>query len=242
MKVRSALSVFTILPLLISSCDTRVIRGNSEAKTEDRHLASTSFNRIEINAPVDAHITIGGSPSMELDGPSNILPYIRSEVRNNTLRIFTDENTHLETRNNVSATINLPELRGIDVSGAGNHDIVGIINSEEFSLESSGASKLKIADLQVRNMSVELSGASNVNIGNGSVEHGSYDISGSGNIRAYGVTHHSAEFDISGAATAELTVTDNLDADISGAGSVRYKGHPQIRKDVSGVGHIVDAN
>ena len=242
MKACSVIPIYLLLPLLLGSCGSHVIKGNGVAKTEARALSSASFSRIEIDAPVDAHITIGGTPSLELKGPSNVLPYVRTEIRNNTLHIFTDDQTDLDTRSNISAIISLPTLKGLEVSGAGNHDVAGAVRSDEFSLESSGACKVNIADLQVRSLDADLSGAAILTIGSGLVEHASYEISGSGDIHAFGVTHHTARFDLSGAGSAELTVTGNLDAEISGAGSIKYKGHPQIKKDVSGVGSVVDAN
>ena len=242
MKALQILSAYSLCILLLSACSGDPVQGNGILKEENRHLGPAAFSRIEIDAPVNTRITVGSPAALTLKGDANLLRYVRSDIRNNTLHIYTDEHVDLNLRKNMSAIITLPALTDFDASGAGSHDISGTIQSEEFNLELSGASSLTISEMQVRSFGAALSGATSLNLRSGTVGHGKYEVSGTGDIRAFGVTHQVARIDLSGAADAELTVTGTLEVEISGTGTVKYKGHPAVTQDVSGIGSVTDAN
>jgi len=46
---------------------------------------------------------------------------------------------------------------------------------------------------------------------------------------------------LSGLGSAEVNVTDELDASVSGVGSVEYHGRPNLRRHVSGLGDVIPA-
>ncbi len=239
----SKLALVFLLLLSAASCRERVLRGTGPLKTEARELGSGTFDKIRIEAPLDAEITVGeGSPSLRFRGHANVLRYLRSEVRNNTLHIFTDDQTDLDLDDKIAARISLPALSGLDISGAAEAHVKGPVQAGSFELDLSGAGEIEIEDLTASSFDADLSGAASLMLHRGAIGDGRYDLSGSGDIRAFGVSHRNARLDLSGAAQAELTVTENLDAEISGAGTVRYKGHPKVSQDVSGAGSVQDAN
>ena len=241
------MKIHYILPicfLLISfmACRERAVEGHGAAKTETKQLGSATFSNIEIDAPVDAHITIGAAPSLTFEGYANVLPYLHSEVNGNTLHIYTDEHTDLNVRKNITATITLPSLSGLDISGASDAVVSGIVNVPHFTLGMSGAGSVDIKELHVQTFDANLSGSAGISLRKGDIDAGSFDVSGSGNINAFGVTQRTASLDLAGSADAEVTVTGKLDVKISGTGSVKYKGHPAVTQEISGVGSVTDAN
>ncbi len=231
-----------ILIICCSACSEHTIVGRGDDKTESRQLPSGAFTRIEIDAPVNAHISIGEAPSLTFKGYANVLPYLRTEIRDNTLHIFTDDHTDLHLRKNITAAITLPHLTALEVSGAAHVLVAGDLHTSAFDLDLSGAGSVDIESMHVESLDADMSGAATLALLNGSGGAGGYDISGAGKINAFGVMHRRAAFDMSGAAKAEVTVSEELDAEISGAGTIRYKGHPSIRKDISGAGSLYEAN
>jgi hypothetical protein len=191
---------------------------------------------------VDAHITIGGSPSVSFEGYANVIPYLRTEVRNNTLRIYVDEIMEVDANKNIIANITLPSLTGLDLSGASDAVITGPISTANFHLEVSGASSVDIQELHVQSFKGDMSGSTSLTLRNGDITNGSYEVSGSGEIKAFGVSQQTATLDLSGSADAEVNVATKLNVEISGAGNVKYKGHPAISQDISGAGSVSDAN
>ena len=242
MNARVKRSIFPLCLLLFAGCSEPRVEGNGNPREEKRHLGAGTFSRIEIDAPVDARVTVGPAAGLAITGDANLLRYVRSDIRDNTLHIYADEHVDMNLRKNMTAVITLPMLDDFDASGAGAHEISGPIRSEEFGLELSGSGSLTISELQAKNFSAEFSGSSAFHLLGGAIEHAKYLVSGSGEIRAFGATHQDARLELSGAANAEITVNRKLDVEISGAGTVHYKGHPAITKEISGSGDIRDAN
>jgi hypothetical protein len=242
MKTLHILLACSAFLLLSASCGKHVIEGSGPSKTVGRDLGGKTFNSVEISAPVDAHITVGGSPSLSFDGYANIIPYLRTEVRNNVLRIYVDEITDIDANKNVIANITIPSLTGLDLSGSSDAIVTGPINVPEFSLDVSGASTIDLQELHVQNFNGDMSGSTKLILRSGEINNGSYDVSGSGEISAFGVTQQTASLDLSGSGEAEVNVASKLKVEVSGAGNVRYKGHPAITQDISGAGSVTDAN
>jgi hypothetical protein len=240
MKLRHLL--FVAGGLSLGACNGPVITGHGSTKREAKALPATAFDKIEISAPVDAHISVGGGPSLSLEGFANLLPYIHTEVRNGTLRIFTDDITELNTDKNIIANITLPSLAGLQLNGSSDAIVSGAVNARDFDLGISGSGGVDIKELHVQSFKADLSGSAELNLGAGDIGDGSFQVSGSGEIKAFGVSQRQASLDIAGSGEAEVSVADQLKIEVSGAGSVAYKGHPRITQDISGSGDIKDAN
>lgn len=225
---------------LLASCVDHVVAGHGSAKTETRSLPAAAFDKVEISAPVDAHINVGSAASLSFEGFANLMPYLHTEVRNGTLRIFTDEGTELSTDRNVIANITLPTLTGLALHGSSDAIVSGAVRAARFGLDVSGASAVDIQEVHVQSFDADMSGSADLKLGTGEIREGSFEVSGSASIKAFGVQQQQTTLDLSGSTDAE--VADKLNVDISGAGSVRYKGHPKITQDVSGSGSVEEAN
>lgn len=236
------LSACSAIALLLCSCADRTIVGRGGIKNETRQLAASGFDKIDISAPVDARITVGGAPSLSFEGYSNVLPYLRSEVRGSTLHIYIKEPASFELEQDIIANISIPSLTALDISGATDADITGPISTREFSLGASGASEVSIQELHVQSFNADLSGATKLNLKYGDIGTGRFDVSGSGEIYAFGVAQDRADLDLSGAAEAEVFVRNKLNVEISGAGEVAYKGNPTVNQKVSGAGNVRQAD
>jgi hypothetical protein len=242
MKTSHILLACSAFLILTASCGRRVIEGSGPSKTEGRNVSGKTFTSIEISAPVDAHITVGGAPSLSFDGYANIIPHLRTEVRDSVLRIYVDETTDIDANKNVIANITIPSLEGLDLSGSSDATVAGPINVPEFSLDVSGASTVDLQELHVQSFSSDMSGSTKLILRSGDINNGSFDVSGSGEINAFGVAQQTATLDLSGSAEAEVNVATKLRVEVSGSGNVRYKGHPSITQDISGAGSVTDAN
>lgn len=234
---------FTITAsLLFASCIGDAVVGHGRMKTETVQLSSTDFDKIKISAPVDAHITVGGQPSLSFEGYANLLPYLHTEVRNGVLRIFVDDVTELHAGKNIVANISLPSLTALDLSGSSDAVVSGAINAQDFELDVSGAASVDINEVHVQRFSADMSGSADLTLQHGDINTGSFEVSGNGAIKAFGVSQQRTTLELTGSADAEVNVTSDLEVDISGAGSVVYKGHPRIAQEISGAGSIRDGN
>ena len=235
--------IFIAVAAVNTSCKLNVLRGSGNKTSSSP--AVTSFNAVKVDVTVKVTINMqdGVQPGMQINGYENVVKHIKTSVADNTLRIYSDlDETWTIDNNDVSVTLTMPSITALDLTGASDADMHGNITGTSFKVAISGASDIKIDNLNVDDFSLEISGAGDVRINGGTVKHATYEINGAGDLKAFPLQAGEAVATISGAGTGEVTALQKLTAEINGAGTIRYKGHPAITQDVSGVGTIKDAN
>ncbi|MHB8906840.1 MAG: head GIN domain-containing protein [Melioribacteraceae bacterium] len=207
------ISTVLLLAFVLSGCGFWGVRGNGRIKDESRKVAE--FRKIEAGGAFSIHVKVGPATSIRISAEENLLGYIRTNVKGNTLVIDTRKN--ISPRKQILIEITTPYLNDIEVSGANDIEIEGI-NETEFD--------------------VDLSGAGNIHL-IGEVEKLRAELSGAGNINARELKAKEVLISVSGAASADVYATKYLDASVSGVGSIDYYGNPEkTRTNVSGVGSI----
>jgi hypothetical protein len=242
MKIRLFIYLFVAALGSLASCKHQVISGSGAIGTETRILQN--FSAIEIEASLKSSITIDSSAkaSLELNGYKNLLPYIKTEVKGDVLRIYTERPIDFDSDKDVIATITMPSITGLTIRGTGEAEIHGVVKAEKFSFVLKGASDVTIDGLDVNNFDADIAGAGSLGLHAGRINFAHYRLAGAGNVEAFPVVCNESSATLLGAGDLELNVVQKLDAEIKGAGSISYKGHPAINKRILGVGSIDDAN
>lgn len=235
--------VLIVIGVAISSCRMNVLKGKGNKTTNTPVVASFDAVDIDIDLKITVNVQEGTAPKVQIEGYENLLQHILTKVENNKLRIYDDldETWTIESKE-VNVTITVPTISLLKLSGAPDAVIHGNMTGAAFKLDISGASSVKIDNLNVDNFVVVVSGAADVEVKGGNVKTAAYEINGAGNVKAYPLQSAEATASISGAGTCHVTAIQKLTSAISGAGTIKYKGHPVITQDVSGVGTISDAN
>jgi len=239
------LSIFCLLVIAFfnSSCKMNVLKGEGKKTTTAPEVPS--FNAIDIAVSVKTVINIkdAAQPGVQLTGYENVLKHIKTKVENNKLRIYDDlDETWTMDSDDMLLVITMPSITALTLEGSPDADVHGNITGQEFKLDISGASDVKIDNVNVTDFSITVSGAGDVDVMGGAVKHAEYEINGAGDLRAFPLQAAETVATISGAGTSEVTALQKLTANINGAGTIKYKGHPAISQNVSGVGTIKDAN
>ncbi len=145
------------------------------------------------------------------------------------------------------ATISLPDLKKLGLSGASQADIgSGFSSSHAVDFDLSGASKVNIDNMKARNTNFGLSGASKAS-GNIEMVSGTFDLSGASSlelegiandvdIQASGASHVEladfsvvdADINLSGASDTTIYASGRLDGNLSGASRITYLGNPTL--------------
>ncbi len=233
--------VSLLLSLAACSDSSRPV-GDGRPVSLARREPSAAATAMDVSAPLNLHISIGGEPSCRLKGPSRVVGRIKTEMEGNTFRIFTESRINWSSDEVAEAWVTIPHLQALHTAGAGDIVIDTRIDEPEVKLDCSGAVDLDIADIRAARLELDLSGAASVLVRGGEVGEGRYSISGTGDIRAFGLKTQNAVVSVAGAGRAALTAVGHLDAEISGTGMIRYKGNPVIEKSISGIGALQDAN
>jgi len=237
------LIVMLSLVLVTGACSTLPnfngrVEGSGIVKTEDRKVSG--FDRISLSGYGEMEITQGESESLTVTTDDNILPYIKTEVRGDTLTLsITSEGSRksINPSDGIKFDIVVKDLNRVDISGAGSF-YAEELNVEKLHLDLSGAGNLEIKSLVADELVTRISGAGSIII-SGQVKGQEVIHSGVGTYHAADLESKTAIFDISGAGSATVWVKETLDVEISGLGNIIYYGTPRVIQNISGLGRLI---
>ena len=188
-------------------------KGSGKIVTEKRSL--NGFKGVDVGGVFQVEITAQKDFSVEIEADDNLLPLIKTEADDSVLEI--ESEGRLSPTTPIRIRISAPDINELEVSGAANVTLNGLKNSS-LSVDSSGASKLKIAG-ETAKLTAETSGASKID--------------------AEDLKAEDAIIDGSGASHVDINVSGELTADLSGASKVVYSGTPTaVHKKTSGAGSV----
>jgi Putative auto-transporter adhesin, head GIN domain len=126
------------------------------------------------------------------------------------------------------AYISFKQLDKLNISGACDVFINGVLKADVLRVEQSGASDLK-GKMDVAKLYVDLSGASDMTI-TGMATRLYVEASGASDFKGFDLVAESCEAKASGASDIRITVNKELSAEASGASDVKYRGSCTIRE------------
>lgn len=220
-----------VLPGCRISFDGPSVAGSGVTTSQNRTVPA--FDRIDVGGQYDVAVRVGGTRSLVLEGDDNLLPLIRTEVRDGTLHVESDED--LDPSNGIRIEIAVESLRGIH-SGGSSDVVVRDVRAPAFEASVSGSSELT-ANGQFGDLSTSISGSGEIHM-NGTAEAIDGEVSGSGELDLLQVRARAARIDVSGSGDAAVQVSERLDASVSGSGGVRYAGRPAVNANISGSGSV----
>lgn len=237
--MKYTLALFCLLSLSLFSCRQKLLVGEGNTGTQNR-AATSAFDRIEISNALSATVTLNPAApaNISITGYENLLPHIKTEIRDKKLRIFVEEIYRLENSGDLRIEVTLPQLKKLAAQGASKIEVPAALRIDQLEVEASGASEIILAHVQIAHLKAEVSGASTLTLNSGSVSRLDAELSGSSELNAFGAQAANATLDVSGASTANATVLQTLQAEASGASSVHYKGSPQVKAQTSGAGSV----
>jgi len=167
----------------------------------------TGFDRIEIGGVYEFDVIAGRAFSIEISGAPDEMERVDVSVADGELILDQTrrKNKRRKWRNRgLDATITLPSLRAIDVSGIVDGDIIGV-EADAFDADFSGVG------------SVELEGTCG---------HLKADISGIGDFNAKGLECRTADVSVSGIGDVDIYAEDEIALSVGGIGDVDIYGDP----------------
>ena len=198
--------------VVLAGCSRPGIPGNGAISTSNRPIAD--FSMLDVAGAYQIKWS-RGQPALTIATDENLLPLITTSVAGTTLQINRKEN--------------MRPTKGI---------IINISSSSLTEVRLNGAVSLTGSNLSGKDLKLDSSGASSINV-DGSVTNLEADFSGASRLNAKSLRAVNAKVSLNGACSADVMVTETLDASISGAGVLSYSGNPKsVEKRVSGVGRI----
>ena len=223
------------------------VKGSGNVTSETRDVKD--FHELKVGGAFHVKLEVGPATSFKIEGEDNILPFIKSEVKDGELSIYTSKS--INPKKDITVTLTTPKIDGLDVSGASELTGTGI-NADALSLDCSGASKVNLEGTG-KDVTISFSGASEVKLNGlrankidgdlsgasqlwaaGSIDNIEIGLSGGCNADLLGAPSKKAKVSLSGASTLKVAASEGIEADLSGASNLKYKGTSNVHIDKSG--------
>ena len=226
--IKTALANTLLIGLLIfSSC---ISDDPGPLQYGERDFSVNNFTRLDMGNAFNIQVQQGNEFRVDVSGDVRNLEDLSVYTSGSTLIIHYDRNAN--RKHTTYIRITMPELLGVDFSGASISEIRGFTGQEELDITLSGASYAQV-DCDYNNLSLNLSGASVLNI-LGTGERLVALVSGASDLRGFEYPVKEGKLDVSGGSLGKVTVSTKLEATLSGASTVRYRGNPVVYQNVSG--------
>ena len=201
-------------------------------------LPARNFNRLDLAAIGNVHVTRGTQEALRIKVDDNLLPYFATKVVDGVLVIYLTTSAALRPTQPPEFTLSVLALQEIWLSGSGTIEAPHL-EAEQFAVALTGSGNVALSDFAAQRLTVGLAGSGNVLLA-GRVAQQDITLSGSGAYQAGTLTSTKAAIRLTGAGKAALQVSDVLQAEIRGAGTIRYRGHPRtVQKSVTGAGTLI---
>jgi hypothetical protein len=187
---------------------------SSNVTSESRDVSG--FDEVELTGVGELSIQQAESESLMVEAEEDVIPKIRTEVKNNRLVIGPKPSTSINTTEPINYELTVKDLSALEVSGSGDVEAEGI-STDELAITMGGT------------RDVEMSGKA---------DRQEVENSGSGDYQAENLKSKEAKIDVRGSGSAVVNASDELEAGVSGSGSVEYVGDPAVEQNVSGAGEV----
>lgn len=209
---------------------------SAEAKTVTETRSIRSFEKLEASTALNIIYVQGTPVSLKISGDGQDVAATKIKQSGDKLKIWrTDrEQKNFGRHRTVTITVTTPVIREIELSGACDFSAKRLSYSGDVEIETSGASKVSISDLNAQNVEIDCSGASNIAVAKSSTRKIELDLSGASKASIAGSTGD-LDLDCSGASDASLGKLKAVEGkiDVSGA-SKATTNVQQLRKSSSG--------
>ena len=234
----------TLLMFLLTSCEEfyfNCLKGNGIIVSQERN--TSQFSGIISEGEFDIIIVIDTINKVIVEADENLLPYIRTSVRNDNLIVDNSARRCLRTNDGrpVLVYVHMPSLFFISLEGSGMIYCDGKIYVDQLRIELIGSGLIDLRDVDALEIDAIITGSGEIELW-GVCEEGDLGITGSGKMKAFHLEQDYCSAGISGSGDMYVFVYDHLDVNISGSGNIFYKGNPHINLRISGTGSVINSN
>lgn len=217
------------------------IKGNGEVTTITR--TTSNYNGVKCAGSFNFILVSGNEGKITIEGESNLIKHIITEVKNNQLIVKADNNISLRPsrKNNITITIPIQEIAEVSLAGSGHLQNEEIIKSDALELQLAGSGDMKLS-IESNSTIVKIAGSGYLNL-IGNTKDLKIDLAGSGKLIGYQLNAYIVEASVAGSGEAYINCVDHLKAKVAGSGNILFKGNPKVENTkVAGSGSIRKAN
>ena len=200
------------------------VTGNRQLASQTRTVEA--FQGVVLAGSMDLVYTPSARRSLRIEGESNLLPYVLTEVDDGELKVYVKDHADLETHQPLTVYVSGPAVHTLTLAGSGNLSTQGLLApSDHLNLTLAGSGDLRVDSLNCPLVELKLAGSGDLYV-SGDTRTLNLKLVGSGNIHARGLRSEDAHTTIAGSGDADIYVSQNLQSNIVGSGNLNFWGSP----------------
>ncbi|MCB0382156.1 MAG: DUF2807 domain-containing protein [Psychroserpens sp.] len=213
------------------------IKGNGNMTSITR--STSDYDAIACAGQFDYILVAGTEGKITLEGESNLLEYIITEVKDNKLVIRTENNINLKPSNNKPVRITIPfkDISKVSLSGSGDLWNKDVITATNFEVALSGSGDI-VLNIQASYTEGKIAGSGDLTL-KGNTNKLDAKVAGSGDFHGFDLQANHTDVAVAGSGDAEVVCHESLKARVAGSGDIKYRGQPKTEDTkVAGSGSI----
>ena len=200
------------------------IKGSGIEKNEQRSVST--FHAREVSRAIKVSIKQGPQAPLLVEADDNILPYIKTEVKEETLYISLPNDISVNTRNPMEIEITVPELTFLSATTAAQVESESPWEVHKLDITATTAAKIEM-DVKAEDITVNLTTAAQLEL-EGSAKHFNAKLTTSAEVDAADFSAEIAEITATTASDIKIRVNESLQYSVTTGSSIKYLGNPQI--------------
>lgn len=217
-----------IITVTLNSCaqyGTNGIKGSGNIITENR--STPSYDGVTCTGSMDFKLVKGTEGQITIQGESNLIPYIITEVNNNTLKVKVKDGYSINPskNHNVIVTIPFEDISAVSLTGSGDLTTEDKITADKLNVSLTGSGDISLALTAITTES-SITGSGDLTL-KGESDNLNVSVTGSGDFHGYDLNANNTEVSVTGSGDADVVSNKTLKGRVSGSGDISYKGHPE---------------
>ncbi|MDP4606428.1 MAG: DUF2807 domain-containing protein [Flavobacteriaceae bacterium] len=230
--------------LVIASTNTswaqwgKNIRGNGQETTTIRQ--TLPYDQINVSSSFDVVLFSGEEGKIELEGESNLLTYVDTQVKSGQLIIKPRTGVQLRPSwgKRIKLRVPVKQIDALRLSGSGTIEGTTTLRDPSMEVIISGSGDIHL-DLACTELIAVISGSGSITA-SGTATRSNINLSGSGDFKGFDLSTRITEAIISGSADISVSASELLSAKIVGSGDIYYRGNPKkIDSKIVGSGDLI---
>ena len=209
------------------------VTGNQKVITQNRSV--TAFHAIKVSGGIDVELLQGKELKLQVEADENLVPLIRTEVKDGVLNIYHDES--IRNAKTMKIHLTFQNIDAIMASGGCDIESKQKLGFASLKTDLSGGCDLKL-DMKAGKLNCIHSGGCDA-IFTGEAENVNLSVSGGCDVNASGLVAKNCTVDASGGSDVEVNVKGELNMKASGASDITYSGNPsKVKQSAQGASDI----
>ena len=226
--MKSKINYFFIIfaGLVLTSCQFNGdfglgVKGNGNVIKEDRSI-SESFNAIEAGRGIDVYLSQNDKTSITVEADENLHDIIITEVENNTLKIYAEDN--IASSKSQKVLVTFTNVQQIESWGGSDVYSTNIIQSDELKLKTTSGSDMEL-EIEVDVADCESTSGSDLRL-SGTANKLYVKATSGSDIKAGDLISNTCNARATSGADIILHAKEKLYATATSGGDIKYYGNP----------------